>query len=67
MAVMKMLETTTQHARQVIVDIASAISAFEGGEPSDFYRAERAKFVAGEIGADELHARMVEYWSRQAR
>ena len=52
--------------RQDIVDIVSAISAFEGGEPSEFYRTERAKFISGEIGVDELHDRVVAYWSRQA-
>jgi len=62
----EMLEDVTQQARQEMVDIASAISAFEGGEPSQFYRIERARFVSGEIGADELHERVVEYWSRQA-
>jgi hypothetical protein len=48
------------------VAIASAISSFEEGEPSQFYRIERAKFVNGEINADELHERVVEYWLRQA-
>ena len=62
----KTLKDVTQHARQEMVDIASAISAFEAGEPSKFYRIERAKFVRGEIDADELHERVVEYWSRQA-
>jgi uncharacterized protein (DUF433 family) len=59
-------ESEAKLARQVLVDIASAISAFEGGEPSPFYCAERAKFVAGEMSARELHARVVEYWRRQA-
>ena len=62
----KTLKDVTEHARQEMVNIVSAISAFEGGEPSKFYRIERAKFVRGEIGADELHKRVVEYWSRQA-
>jgi hypothetical protein len=52
-------------ALQELVDIVSAISAFEGGRPSEFYRTERQKFVNGEIGADELHDRVVEYWSHQ--
>jgi hypothetical protein len=53
-------------ARQDLVDIASAISAFEGGEASKFYRVERAKFVRGEIGAHELHERVVAYWAGRA-
>ena len=60
------LEDLTQLARQEMVDIASAISAFEGGAASRFYRIERAKFVRGEIRADELHERVVAYWSRHA-
>ncbi len=62
----KMLKGGPEDARQEMVNIVSAISAFEGGEASKFYRIERAKFVRGEIGADELHERVVEYWSRQA-
>ena len=62
----KTLRDLTQQARQEMVDIASAISAFEGGEASKFYRIERAKFVRGEIGAHELHERVVAYWSRHA-
>jgi hypothetical protein len=62
----KTLKDLTQQARQEMVDIAAAISAFEGGEASKFYRIERAKFVSGEIGAHELHDRVVAYWSRYA-
>ena len=49
-----------------MVAIASAISSFEGGEPSHFYSVGRAKFVNGEINADKLHERVVEYRLRQA-
>ncbi len=62
----KTLKDLTQRARQEMVEIASAISAFEGGEASKFYLIERAKFVRGEIGADELHERVVAYWNRHA-
>jgi hypothetical protein len=57
----------TDRARLVraeLVKIVSAISAFEGGAPSEFYRAEREKFVSGEIRADELHRHVVDYWTR---
>jgi hypothetical protein len=63
----KTVDDVPQHNRKEMVAVASAISSFEGGEPSEFYRTERAKFVNGEIGADELHERVVEYWIRQAR
>jgi Antitoxin VbhA len=56
-----------RRARQDIVDIAAAISAFEGGEASKFYRSERAKFVRGEIGAEELHERVIKYWNRHTQ
>jgi hypothetical protein len=53
-----------RHAREELGKIVSAISAFEGSKPSDFYRAEREKFVSGEISADQLHRRVVDYWTR---
>lgn len=46
------------------VEIVSAISAFEGGQPSDFYAGERTKYLSGEISARELAERTVNRWKR---
>jgi hypothetical protein len=62
----KSVDDIPRHARTDMVAIASAISSFEGGEPSHFYSVGRAKFVNGEINADKLHERVVEYRLRQA-
>ena len=51
-------------ARQGMVEVSTAITRFEGGQPSAYCSEQLIRFVNGEISAEEMRDRVVAHWSR---